>query len=928
MMLRDSTPPSTLGTTTMAAAVSSSYVPPSSMTSPYEPPEAPAPPETKELRPRARAGRAGDNEPSRPAGRSRATSTTNARRRLLAVARDAVVQAADAEDEAEQALAQATTAEEQEAARILQAEAEAMARDAEYLMRKAEAKMQRRVERTSPPAFSPSPPAVREDVPAPTAGRASRGPDISVRIDDAQQSTSGRLHSLTGSTPRRTLSGAPLQPISVNVSNSSRDSRQAINLSACSRASRECVNVSSLNATRAREAKLRSARTVLHPSQENVAQFEVQGRSVGGDSSINCTRTVGATAPGTTSNQSRVPTPPEPRTNPKENTSRHAAANKSAVLEGLLAMISNVLGKSDMTPAELARKAGVASASYKIDCSQLRELLESLGVTVDAAGLVKLLDSLDLEQDSISLPVFIQKVNKRSCAAKDKKASSDGWQCTVCTKTNGPGDSACVVCKRERGHVASARPTRRVLRHEAAVKMQSSYRGYATRKVLRVELDLSGRSAANVVAAGDGANPDVVAADPDVSDELHAAVERLEKQIPDPDRSPLSDSHVQENQEDETERDNFDSEGDECTDDDEMDDDEQQGDEPVFFGIASTKRFSPARGGIEHDSFNATIQEAQRTFIEATQEADRFETEVSKVEQQMLDESVAWEEAQHQSTLAAEEARRLSLEARDEAVRRSKKEAEEARAAKRAAALLKAKQEAEAAETRAREMAARRQKMEDEKRKAAEAAQAARKRAAEAAEKEMALRKQQEQRVKELRQAEAASTKLAAEKQQLIAQLERKLQAKIARCTGSQRFVGILQAFGIPCENNERATVQKAYRKGLIRYHPDKAQRKGEGWQKVAESEEIYKLIQNEWQKYEKQPSYTAKAPSRSPPRRPAAHQYQAPQAPRAQHAPSRPSQPQPQQNYQRYARQQAPGQQSSAQENGSAWKCRVCTKV
>jgi hypothetical protein len=273
------------------------------------------------------------------------------------------------------------------------------------------------------------------------------------------------------------------------------------------------------------------------------------------------------------------------------------------------------------------------------------------------------------------------------------------------------------------------------------------------------------------------------------------------------------------------------------------------------------------------------------------------------------------------------------LEAREEAVRRSKQEAEEARAAKRAAALLKAKQEAEAAEKRAREIAERRKQMEDEKRKAAEAAQAARKRATEAAEKEKALRKQQEQRVKDLRQAEAASTKQQADKQQLIAQLERRLQAKIAGCTGSQRFVGILKAFGIPCENNEQATVQKAYRKALIKYHPDKAQRKGEGWQKVAESEEIYKLIQNEWQKYEKQPaksSYTAQAPSRSPPRRPAAQQYH---APRAQHAPSRPAQPQPQQHYQRYARQQAQGQPSardsgSARESGPAWKCRVCTKV
>jgi hypothetical protein len=889
-------------------------VPPSSMTSPYEPPEAPSPPETKELRPRARAGRA-DQGSARPAGRSRTTSTTNARRRLLAVARDAVVQAADAEDEAEQALAQATTTEEQQAARILQAEAEAMARDAEYLMRKAEAKMQRRTERSSPPSFSPSPPTVREDAPPP-----SRGVDISVRSDDAQQSSSGRLHSLTGSTPRRTVSGAPLQPISVNISTSSRDSRQTINLSACSRGSRECVNVSSLSATRAREAKVRSARTVLHPSQENVAHFEVQGRSVGSDSSVNSSRsTTSATAPGISRNQTRVPTPPEPRTAPKESAPRKASVNNPTVLEGLLAMMSNVLGKSDMTPAELARKAGVASAGHDLNCKQLRELLEMLGVNADTAVLVELLESLDIAQDSVSLPTLIQKISKNT---SDDNAAQ-GWQCSLCTKTNAPADSACVVCKRERGHVATARPTRRVLRHEAAIKMQSSYRGYATRKVLRVELDLSGKSAAHVVASGGGVNPDVVAADPDVSDELHAAVERLEKQIPDPDKSPQNDHDVDEN---ENEGDRLDSDGDDHT-DEETDEEKEDDNEPVFFGIASTKRYSPARG-FEQDNLDATIQEAQRTFVEATREADRFETEVSAAEQRMLDESVAWEEAQHQSTIANEEARRLSLEARDEAVRRSKQEAEEARAAKRAAALLKAKQEAEAAETRAREIAERRKKMEDEKRKAAEAAQAARKRATEAAEKEQALRKQQEQRVKDLRQAEAASTKQQADKQQLIAQLERRLQAKIAGCTGSQRFVGILKAFGIPCENNEQATVQKAYRKALIKYHPDKAQRKGEGWQKVAESEEIYKLIQNEWQKYEKQPvksSYTAKAPSRSPPRRPAAHQYQ---APRAQHAPSRPAQPQPQQHYQRYARQHAQGQQSSARENGPAWKCRVCTKV
>jgi hypothetical protein len=43
--------------------------------------------------------------------------------------------------------------------------------------------------------------------------------------------------------------------------------------------------------------------------------------------------------------------------------------------------------------------------------------------------------------------------------------------------------------------------------------------------------------------------------------------------------------------------------------------------------------------------------------------------------------------------------------------------------------------------------------------------------------------------------------------------------------------------------------MQRARRKALIRYHPDKAQREGKAWQKVVECEEIYKLIQIEWDK-------------------------------------------------------------------------------
>jgi chemotaxis protein histidine kinase CheA len=343
-------------------------------------------------------------------------------------------------------------------------------------------------------------------------------------------------------------------------------------------------------------------------------------------------------------------------------------------------------------------------------------------------------------------------------------------------------------------------------------------------------------------------------------DELQAAVQRLEKQMPKTNGSlgPLDDDRVAENTDDNEEAEEDDEEDNNDESDDDGDEtDEEQEDEQIFFGIASTKPAGysqlPAQE-IEADNLNATIQEAHRSFVEATKEADRYATEAVEAEKRMLDESVAWEEAQHKSTVAFEECRRLSMEARDEAVARSKKEAAEARAAKREAAMFKAKEEAEAAEKRAKEIEERRKKMADEKRKAADAAEAARKRATEAADKEKALRKQQDQRVKDLRSAEAASTKLAADKQQLISQLERRLQSKITGCPGSgaNRFIGILKVFGIPCDNTEQATVQKAYRKALIKYHPDKAQRKGEGWQKVVESEEIYKLVQNEWQKVRK----------------------------------------------------------------------------
>ena len=43
---------------------------------------------------------------------------------------------------------------------------------------------------------------------------------------------------------------------------------------------------------------------------------------------------------------------------------------------------------------------------------------------------------------------------------------------------------------------------------------------------------------------------------------------------------------------------------------------------------------------------------------------------------------------------------------------------------------------------------------------------------------------------------------------------------------------------------------RRLYRKALAQFHPDKAARRGETWQRVLESEEVYKLVQKLHDKY------------------------------------------------------------------------------
>lgn len=235
--------------------------------------------------------------------------------------------------------------------------------------------------------------------------------------------------------------------------------------------------------------------------------------------------------------------------------------------------------------------------------------------------------------------------------------------------------------------------------------------------------------------------------------------------------------------------------------------------------------------------------------------------------------------------------------------------------------------------------------MEAEKQKATEAAEAAKRRAGAAAEREAALRKQQEERVNQLRQDARDNTKAAAEKQTLIARLDKQLQAKLVGCSGHQRFMQVLRVFGVALDSNEETAVAKAYRKAMVMFHPDRAQRKGESWQKVVEAEEIYKLVQNEYQRHQKLPAGAqfARPPPQPRPQPPQNNYYQPPKMPSQypHHKPAAPSQQQysqpahktytqaPQQQSQnQYSSGRYQPQQPSQPHSTQTWKCRVCTKV
>jgi tetratricopeptide (TPR) repeat protein len=119
-----------------------------------------------------------------------------------------------------------------------------------------------------------------------------------------------------------------------------------------------------------------------------------------------------------------------------------------------------------------------------------------------------------------------------------------------------------------------------------------------------------------------------------------------------------------------------------------------------------------------------------------------------------------------------------------------------------------------------------------------------------------ALRRAQSEKVAALRKDRAEADQRATEKQELQRTISVKLQRKIA----GRSFPKVLGAFGVPVaatggRQDEPTAMAKAYKKALIKYHPDRAARQGADFSIQLEMEETYKLLQNLHQEWQSQAS-------------------------------------------------------------------------
>ena len=174
--------------------------------------------------------------------------------------------------------------------------------------------------------------------------------------------------------------------------------------------------------------------------------------------------------------------------------------------------------------------------------------------------------------------------------------------------------------------------------------------------------------------------------------------------------------------------------------------------------------------------------------------------------------------------------------AREQAVARSRQEAEQKRSA------------VEEAEDEARAAAiARSRKEADEERLAARM----RKNKAQAAQD---LRRNQAQRVHDLREQAKDEEKKAVDKQKAVSEICDRLAAKVK----NKSFPAVLESFGIQINREddlgkripEAEAMAKAYKKAMVKFHPDRAQQRGLGEAAQMEAEETYKLLQNLYENY------------------------------------------------------------------------------
>ena len=113
-------------------------------------------------------------------------------------------------------------------------------------------------------------------------------------------------------------------------------------------------------------------------------------------------------------------------------------------------------------------------------------------------------------------------------------------------------------------------------------------------------------------------------------------------------------------------------------------------------------------------------------------------------------------------------------------------------------------------------------------------------------EKAASIRRGQEKRLAQLRARTAMESSRAAEKQELVRSISVKLQRRVC----GRPFPKVLAAFGVESSGSSEAAMAKAYKKALVKYHPDRAAQRGCEYEEQLEMEETYKLLQNlhsEW---------------------------------------------------------------------------------